>query len=513
MKKLIVLFCFVIFITTLFAIPFLKPIKISVDKDTSSNLYQDNESGASLAKLYCGSCHLFPSPSLLDQTTWKNKVLPNMAWRLGIRAGYASPYIDMDSSEAILVKGLNVYPNSPKISISQWKKIFNFYISNAPKVPTSIEFLPLIQKRVTQFITQPIFIEEKELPNTTMIKFDTSHSLLYVGDARGEVYALNSRLKLAKKWILPSAPVDMNFQSANPDVLCVGSVAPSEKKEGVSISLDSSIKFSKLARPVAMESADLNADGKLDLIICEFGNHTGKLAWYDGGDRLKENILITRPGARRVEIADLNKDGKLDIIVMLTQAQEGVYYFENLGKNKFKETVLINFPPIYGLSYFELTDFNKDGHLDILLTNGDNWDLSRVKKNFHGVRIFMNNGSNQFAQTFFFPLYGTSKALARDFDDDGDLDIAAISFYDDLDQPEQGFVYLKNNGNSNFEASTTPAAANGKWLTMEASDIDKDGDIDIVLGSFIYSIAEMMSLINRGVEHFPQLLLLTNIKK
>ena len=161
----------------------------------------------------------------------------------------------------------------------------------------------------------------------------------------------------------------------------------------------------------------------------------------------------------------------------------------------------------------ELTDFNKDGHLDILLTNGDNWDLSRVKKNFHGVRIFMNNGSNQFAQTFFFPLYGTSKALARDFDDDGDLDIAAISFYDDLDQPEQGFVYLKNNGNSNFEASTTPAAANGKWLTMEASDIDKDGDIDIVLGSFIYSIAEMMSLINRGVEHFPQLLLLTNIKK
>jgi hypothetical protein len=74
MKKLIVLFCFVIFITTLFAIPFLKPIKISVDKDTSSNLYQDNESGASLAKLYCGSCHLFPSPSLLDQTTWNYQI-------------------------------------------------------------------------------------------------------------------------------------------------------------------------------------------------------------------------------------------------------------------------------------------------------------------------------------------------------------------------------------------------------------------------------------------------------
>jgi hypothetical protein len=125
----------------------------------------------------------------------------------------------------------------------------------------------------------------------------------------------------------------------------------------------------------------------------------------------------------------------------------------------------------------------------------------------------MNNGSNQFAQTFFFPLYGTSKALARDFDGDGDLDIAAISFYDDLDHPEQGFVYLKNNGNYFFDASTIPAAANGKWLTMETLDIDNDGDSDIVLGSFIYSIAEMIGLINKGVEHFPQLLLLTNIKK
>ena len=512
MKKFLVLICFVIFITTLFAIPSLVPIKFVVQKTTSHTI-PDNQSGAALAKLYCGSCHLFPSPSLLDQATWKNKVLPNMAWRLGIRAGYTSPFVDMDSSEARLVKGLNIYPNSPTITIVQWQKIFNYYISNAPKLPHSIVDLPLIEKRCSQFISQPIFIEEKDLPKTTMIKYDSSHSLLYVGDGRSELYTLNSHLKLVQKWTLPSAPVDINFQSFNPQVLCIGSVAPSEKKEGVLISLDAKIGYSKLARPVAMESADLNADGKLDLIICEFGNHTGKLAWYDGGDRSKENILLTRPGARKLEIVDLNKDGKLDIVVLMAQAQEGVYCFENLGNNKFKESVLINFPPVYGLSYFEFVDFNKDGYLDILLTNGDNWDLSRVKKNFHGIRIFMNNGRNQFTQTFFFPLYGTSKALARDFDSDGDLDIAAISFYDDLDQPEQGFVYLKNNGNSFFEAASIPAAANGKWLTMEAVDIDKDGDIDIVLGSFIYSIAEMMGLINKGVAHFPQLLLLTNIKK
>ena len=512
MKKFLTLIIFLIFITALFAIPFLAPIKLVIPI-TNTNISQDKQSGAALAKLYCASCHLFPSPSLLDQATWRNKVLPNMAWRLGIRSGYTSPYNDMDTSEAILVKGLNIYPNRPIISIVQWQKIFNYYISNAPKVPKSIEFLPIIEKRCLQFLTQPIFIEEKELPKTTLLKYDSMQSLLYVGDGRSELYALNSHLKLEHKWTFPSAPVDMDFNNLLPNVLCVGSVAPLEKKEGVLISLDSSISFSTLARPVNMETADLNADGKLDLIICEFGNHTGKLAWYDGGDRLKENILLTRPGARKVAVVDLNKDGKQDIVVLMAQAQEGVYYFENQGNNKFKESVLINFPPVYGLSYFELVDFNDDGNLDILLTNGDNWDLSRVKKNFHGVRIFMNNGHNKFSQTFFFPLYGTSKALARDFDGDGDLDIAAISFYDELEKPEQGFVYLKNMGNSYFEASSTPAAANGKWLTMEAADIDMDGDMDLVLGSFIYSISEMMGLINKGVEQFPQLLLLTNIKK
>ena len=36
-----------------------------------------------LAKQYCGSCHLFPEPNLLDKETWANKVLPQMAFRMG----------------------------------------------------------------------------------------------------------------------------------------------------------------------------------------------------------------------------------------------------------------------------------------------------------------------------------------------------------------------------------------------------------------------------------------------
>ena len=214
-----------------------------------------------------------------------------------------------------------------------------------------------------------------------------------------------------------------------------------------------------------------------------------------------------------MEIRDFNKDGKPDIMVLMAQAQEHISIYYNEGQGKFSEKKVISLPPVYGASYFELIDFNKDGFQDILLTNGDNWDLSPIRKNYHGIRIYLNDGKDNFKEAWFYPMYGASKALARDFDNDGDLDIAAISFYSDLDKPEQGFIYLTNEGGFNFKAFSTPEAAVGKWLTMEAGDFDRDGDIDLVLGSYFQSVGELTKLIAKGVSTFPQILVLTNKKK
>lgn len=475
--------------------------------------------GKLLAQKYCSSCHLFPDPSLLDKKTWVNKILPNMGWRLGIREKNEDPYADMVPEEKVLLQHLNIYPEKAALTKSDWKKIVSYFEQQAPDEPVRQKAHDSIATGLSLFSPADILFDDKLLPKTTMLRFDSASDEIYIGDGDDELYVLDNRFKFKSAWNVESAPVDMDFPHHEPPrLLTIGSISPSDQKKGRLVTFDTSftiqdppVNIDQLPRPVQFVYADLDMDGKQDAIVCGFGNNTGRLAWYSDCKMSAENVLSYMPGARRVEVGDFNKDGKPDIMVLMAQAWEEVSIWYNEGKGKFKEKKLLRFPPVFGASYFELADFNKDGYPDILLTNGDNWDYSRINKNYHGVRIFLNDGKYNFKEKWFFPLYGASKAVAGDFDNDGDIDIAAISFYNNLDNPQNGFVYFSNEGNFNFKPSSLPSAALGKWLTMETGDFDHDGDIDIVLGSYFHNIEEMRSFIGTvNTTSFPQLLVLKN---
>lgn len=472
--------------------------------------------GKQLAIKYCSNCHLFPEPNLLDKKTWTSGVLPNMGMRLGFMEADKSPYVGMASEEVTILKNLGIYPDSPLISKQEWAAIVQYYEKEAPSVLTLQNPILPILEQLPQFKTLNLTFTKKKLPQTTLLKFDKAFSRLYVGDAQNELFVIDTTFRLIALCNTESAATDIDFpKNKSPRLLTVGSLKPSDQKLGRLTQLDTTIKtldFQNLQRPVHFATSDLNNDGKEDVVMAQFGHNTGKVSWFENADPTKEHILKASPGARRIEIADFNNDKKPDIMVLMAQANEEVSLFYNQGKGKFKEKIVLKFPPVYGVIYFELMDFNEDGFQDILLTNGDNWDYSVIEKPYHGFRIYLNDGRDNFKEAFFYPFSGAGKAMARDFDNDGDLDIAVISFYAELKQPEHSFIYLQNEGNFIFKAYSTPEAAAGKWLTMEVGDLDKDGDIDIVLGSYFHNFGEMTKLLFRGVETFPQLLVLKNQK-
>jgi hypothetical protein len=97
-------------------------------------------------------------------------------------------------------------------------------------------------------------------------------------------------------------------------------------------------------------------------------------------------------------------------------------------------------------------------------------------------------------------LPGATRVVARDFDQDGDIDMGVTCFFPDYDnQPEASFVYFENSGEEklSFEYKTIPSSAKGRWLIAEAMDYDKDGDDDLILGSFTYALTSVPTDIMR----------------
>ncbi|MDH5397645.1 MAG: VCBS repeat-containing protein [Cyclobacteriaceae bacterium] len=446
-------------------------------------LVKDLVEGEKLASIHCISCHKYPSPLLLDKKTWMDQVLPVMAARMGIVENKKSQQSSLE------LQSVGLFPNKPMISYEDWAKIKLYYLYNAQ---TQLNVPKKSLEPKLKLFTKLNVSAKNEIPATSLIKLNEGEKTFYFGNANNN----NIYLYDLEKGIIDSTNIGGSPSVIIPEgdslyVLSMGNIHPNDRYSGFLKLIKSKKEYlilENLPRPVFAQLTDLNGDDLNDFIISGFGYNLGEFSWYKNkGDHFEKHILKNSPGAIISEVLDFNSDGNLDIVVLIAQGNEGIFLYEGDGKGNFKEKTLLSFPPSYGSTYFTFFDFNQDGLKDIFYINGDNADFeSPIMKPYHGVRIYYQKKDHTFEEGFFYHINGAFKGIPEDFDLDGDIDIAVISYFPDYENsPEESFVYLENQGDYDFKAWTNDYSTEGKWLIMEKGDIDLDGDQDLILGSSI----------------------------
>lgn len=469
-----------------------------IEKDRIENNL-DNEKELSVR--YCSGCHLYPNPSDLDRQTWEHSVLPLMGRRFGIYEENTDvEELISGAVDPVSVKRENIFPQQQQISDELWDKIVKYYLTNAPtSLPRSEADYEVKAAESVKIIAPEL---DFSIDGITMIKIETDPDLVYVGGVSGgagKLVLMDHQFNLLQELPLPSPPVDIYVEQTEAIVTLIGTLwlRPSGNRHGELIRLVRSkqdLVFSgysrfldRLNRPVQTVIEDLTGNGRKDILVAEFGDYTGSLSLYvnEGTGSYRKYILKETSGAVRVEVHDLNGDGSKDIVALFGQGDEGISVFYHYGDVEFREERILQFNPAWGSTYFEMMDLNGDGHLDIIYCNGDNGDYPPVLKPYHGIRLFENDGQNNFQQVYFYPMDGAYRCSSIDFRGEGKNDLLAISYFPDENADKRlDLIYLKHDMDYNYEVKEIDTGSQNRWLTFDTGRLGSESRNIALLGSF-----------------------------
>lgn len=191
----------------------------------------------------------------------------------------------------------------------------------------------------------------------------------YKGQANGR---FESRSKLIDTGGDPYRGFAINHINAD-DLLDI--VTPNQREIGIATNTSSntlSFTLKTLApydAPFSVELAEMNGDGKIDLIIASNGNSITIVPGDGDGNfsEEKKTEIETAAGAKQIAIGDINGDGLKDALI---SNWAGELYAVHGGKTKIEASSfkLPSIPNPWGVA---LADLNKDGKSDFIIADGN----------------------------------------------------------------------------------------------------------------------------------------------
>jgi Tfp pilus assembly protein PilF len=441
----------------------------------------------------CAACHAYPPP----------ETMPRMAWRKEVKQGYE------------LLRASTLTGDFPALS-----DVLLHYERRASERLPPIEQAPAagsppvkFEKRGTGWMVQLPPYPGVANVNLSRLFGGEKLDLLLCDTRLDRVLIVKPYEKVLGGQALPQVIAPSHTLVADLDgdgrqdvlVASLGNFFPTDDLVGKVVWLrggsDGSFTATTLLEGVGrvsdVQAADLNGDGRLDLAVAVFGwRTTGEILWLENRTtdwsrpEFVRHRVEGRHGAIHVPPVDLNGDGRMDLVGLLSQEHESVVGYLNDGRGAFTaESIFVGPHPTYGASGIEVVDLDGDDDLDVLMTNGDVLDRPYLLKPYHGVQWLENKGTFPFEHHALTPMYGASRAVAADFDGDGDRDVVAVSFLPRLECPEReslglpSVVLLEQTARRQFALRVLERGACDHF-TCAAGDWDGDGRVDLAVGNF-----------------------------